>query len=253
MLLFSRGRRALCSYYWCRAPAERNGRSIAAGGARAQGAGRFYPASWGSQRFGGRAGSRPKLDIEMTIGGDRPPKLCRNIVTFVDMREFLFAYLEYEQQMPVANEDGGDRVLTWRLELADSATKMTATDEFYDVKPCIDLPELDLKKVLETFSGGDVQQTSHVDRFRQIFRVLKMDASVPVDGRVFMQKRALRKYLSDCGLTDVVNPGDRQYTLKRGKVLIEAIAAGIEPPQYRRKVEREIRFNLVIHDPDALL
>ena len=62
--------------------------------------------------------------------------------------------------------------------------------------------------------------------------------SVPVDSRVFMRKRALRKYLPGSGLTDVVQPGGRQYTLKNGKVLIEAIAAGIEPLEFRLKVER---------------
>ena len=34
------------------------------------------------------------------------------------MREFLVAYLGYEQQMHVANEDGEDRVLARRQELA---------------------------------------------------------------------------------------------------------------------------------------
>ena len=101
-------------------------------------------------------------------------------------------------------------------------------------------------------AGVDVQQTSDVDFCRQIFRVLKMDASVPVDSRVFMQKRALRKYLADSGLTDVVKRGGRQYTLKHGKVLVEAIAAGIEPLEFRRKVQSKMRFNLVVHDPDAL-
>ena len=67
----------------------------------------------------------------------------------------------------------------------------------------------------------------------QIFRVLEMDASVPVDSRVFMQKRALRKYLADSGLTEVVGPDGRQYTLKHGKVLVEAITAGIEPRELR--------------------
>ena len=97
-----------------------------------------------------------------------------------------------------------------------------------------------------------MQQTSDVDFCRQIFRVLKMDANAPVHSRVFMQKRALRKYLADSGLTDVVKPGGRQYTLKHGKVLVEAISAGIEPLEFRRKVEREMRFNLVVHDLDAL-
>ena len=78
-------------------------------------------------------------------------------------------------------------------------------------------------------------QTSDVDFCRQISRVLKMDASVPVDGRVFVQKRALRKYLADSGLTDVVKLGGRSYTLNHGKVLVEAIAAGIEPLEFRRK------------------
>ena len=49
-----------------------------------------------------------------------------------------------------------------------------------------------------------------------------------------------------------MNPGDRQYTLQQVKVLVEAIAAGIKPLEFRRKEEREIRFNLVVHDPDAL-
>ena len=49
-----------------------------------------------------------------------------------------------------------------------------------------------------------------------------------------------------------MKPGGRQYTLKHGKVLIKAIAAGIEPLEFRRKVEREMRLNLVVHDPDAL-
>ena len=74
-----------------------------------------------------------------------------------------------------------------------------------------------------------------MDFCRQIFHVLEMDASVPVDSSVFMQKRALRKYLADSGLTDVVMPGGRQYTLKHGKVLVEVIAAGIEPLEVRRK------------------
>ena len=66
--------------------------------------------------------------------------------------------------------------------------------------------------------------------------------SVPVDSRVFMRKRALRKHLADSGCTDVVKPGGRQYTLKHGKVLVEAIAAGIEPLEVRRRVESEMRF-----------
>ena len=52
----------------------------------------------------------------------------------------------------------------------------------------------------------------------------KLDARVPVDSRVLMEKRALRKYLADSGLTDVVKPGGRQYTRKHGKVLAESIA-----------------------------
>ena len=35
-------------------------------------------------------------------------------------------------------------------------------------------------------------------------------------------------------------------------MLVEAISAGVEPLEFRRKVEREMRFNLLVHDPDAL-
>ena len=168
------------------------------------------------------------------------------------MRKFLVAYMEYEQHMHVANDDGGDRVLARRGGMVESATLMMVADELYDGKPWIDLSEQDLKKGLETLAGVDVQQTSDVHFCRQIFRVLKMDASVPVDSKVFMQKRVLRKYLADSGLTDV-KPGGRQYTRKHAKVLVEAISARIEPLELRRKVEREMMFNLVVHDPDALL
>ena len=129
---------------------------------------------------------------------------------------------------------------------------MMVADELYDGKPWIDLSELKPKKGLKQFAGVDVQETSGADFFHQIFRVLKMDASMPVDSRVFMQKRALRNYLADSGLTAVVKPGGRQYTLKHVKVLVEAIATGIEPLEFRRKVEREMRFNLIVHDPDVL-
>ena len=48
-----------------------------------------------------------------------------------------------------------------------------------------------------------------------------------------------------------MKPGDRQYSLQHGKV-VEAIAAGIEPLEFRRKVEKKMRFDLAMHDPDAL-
>ena len=58
-----------------------------------------------------------------------------------------------------------------------------------------------------------MQKTSDVEFWRQIVRVLKVDASVPVGSRVFMSKRALNKYLVDSGLTDMVRPGSAQYTI----------------------------------------
>ena len=46
------------------------------------------------------------------------------------MRKFLVAYMEYEQQMHVATEDGGDRVLARRRELVASETPMIVPDKF---------------------------------------------------------------------------------------------------------------------------
>ena len=59
----------------------------------------------------------------------------------------------------------------------------------------------------KTFAGVDTQQTSGEDVCRQIFRVLKVDARVRVNSRVFMKKRALRKYLADSELAEVVCGG----------------------------------------------
>ena len=168
------------------------------------------------------------------------------------MREFLVAYAEYEEQMHITNQDGGDRVLARRRKLVDSATQMMVADEFYDGKPWVDLSEEELMQGLKTFAGIDMQQTNDEDFCRQIFRVLKMDASVPVDSRVFMQERALRKFLFDSGLTEVVRPDGRQHMLKHGKALVEIIAAGIEPREFRRKVEKDMRFDLVTRDPQRV-
>ena len=66
------------------------------------------------------------------------------------------------------------------------------------------------------------------------------------------KKVALRKYLADGGLVDVVKPDGHQYALRHGKVPVKAIAARIEPLEFCRKVERNMRFNLVVHDPNAL-
>ena len=120
-------------------------------------------------------------------------------------------------------------MLVRRRELVDSATQMMVASRIYDGKPWDNLSEEELRQGLNKFTGIDMQQTSDEVFCRQIFRVLKMDASVPVDSRVFMQKRTLRKYLADNGFTDVVRPDGRQYTLKHAKVLVETIAAGIEP------------------------
>ena len=50
----------------------------------------------------------------------------------------------------------------------------------------------------------------------------------------------------------MLRPDGRQYTLKYGKVLVEALASGIEPLEFRRMVDKNIRFDLVTHDPDAM-
>ena len=68
-----------------------------------------------------------------------------DVVNIEDMHELRVAYLEYEQQMHVANEDGRDRVLARRREIVDSATQIMVADEIYDGKPWIYLSELELK------------------------------------------------------------------------------------------------------------
>ena len=220
-------------------------------GARAQGAGGVHCTSWGNPRGGGRAGGGLKPEVEVTMEGDRPPGLG-DVDTFEDMCEFLVACSEYEQQMHITNQDGGDLVLARRRELVDSATQMMVADEFYDGKPWFDLSEEEIMQGLKRFAGVDILQTSCEDFSRQMFLVLKMDASVSVDSRVFTQKRAVWKYLADSGLTLVMKPDGREYTLKHGKVLDEAMAAGTEPLEFSRKVEKIMRFDIVTHDPDAL-
>ena len=63
------------------------------------------------------------------------PRLGGDVVTFEDTRKFLVAYSEYEQQMPITNQDGRDRELARRRELVDSATQLMVADDVYDGKP----------------------------------------------------------------------------------------------------------------------
>ena len=109
------------------------------------------------------------------------------------------------------SEDGGYRVLARSRQLVDTETQIMLADEFYDGKPLIDISEIELKKGLTTFAGVDVQQTSDVDFCRQIFRVVKMDASVPVDSRVFMQQACPAQI--PCLL--YTSPSPRDATLSR--------------------------------------
>lgn len=62
-------------------------------------------------------------------------------------------------------------------------------DEFYNGKLCVDLFEEDVMEGLKKVAGIDVRQTSDEDFGRYIFRVLKMDASFPVDGGVHAKAR----------------------------------------------------------------
>ena len=124
----------------------------------------------------------------------------------------------------------------------DSATHLMVDDEVCDGKRWVDFSQEGLMKGLKRFAGVDIQQTSDEEFCRQIFRVLKMDASVPVDSTAYIQKRALRKHLADSGLTDVVRPDGRQYTLHQGKVMVEAIAAGIEQLEFLRKGGQRYSF-----------
>ena len=86
---------------------------------------------------------------------------------------------------------------------------MIVADEIHDGNSWVDLSEEELMQGPKRFAGVDMQQTSDEYLFRQIFRVLKMDSSVPVDSRMFMRNRTLRKYLADSVLTEVVRPDGR--------------------------------------------
>ena len=119
--------------------------------AQAQGADGVHSANWGNPRGGGRAGGRLKPVIKVTIGGDRPPRLGGDVVTFEDMREFLVTYSDHEQQMHITNQDGGKRVPARRRQLIDSATQMMVADEFYDGKPWVGPSEDEIMQGLKGF------------------------------------------------------------------------------------------------------
>ena len=50
----------------------------------------------------------------------------------------------------------------------------------------------------------------------------------------------------------MVKPGGRQYTQEHDKVLIEAIASGIEPLEFHREMEKKMRPDFGTYAPEAL-
>ena len=81
-------------------------------------AGRWRSPSYklGSQRCGGRAGSRLKPDVTVMIGGVRPARLGVDVVNLDDMREFISICLGYDQHMHVTIVGGRNSVLARRRE-----------------------------------------------------------------------------------------------------------------------------------------
>ena len=74
-------------------------------------------------------------------------------------------------------------------------------DVLYNGKPWVDLSKEELMQCLKALVCVSMHQSSAEEVCRHVFRVLKMDASVPADDRVSMQKRAVRKYHAHGGLT----------------------------------------------------
>ena len=62
---------------------------------------------------------------------------------------------------------------------------------------------------LKRFAGVDLQQTSDEDLGRLKIGVVMMDKCVPVKRGVLMKKNAVRRYLADSGLMEVVTPYGR--------------------------------------------
>ena len=89
------------------------------------------------------------------MGGD--------VVSFEDMREFLVAYSEYEQQINFTNQDGEDQVLLGRRGLVHSSTQLMVTDEVYESKRWVDLTGEELMQGLKRFAGNDMQQANDED------------------------------------------------------------------------------------------
>lgn len=77
------------------------------------------------------------------IAKDRRPRLGDDVVSFEDMCEHV-SYSEYEHQMYITDQHGGDRILGRWLELVELATKMMVGGELYDGKPWVDFSEEEL-------------------------------------------------------------------------------------------------------------
>ena len=67
---------------------------------------------------------------------------------------------EYEQQMGIIFEYGGNKVLAGKRELLDSETHVMVAVKFYDDKATVDLSGEEVTKALQPFAAVDVLLTS---------------------------------------------------------------------------------------------
>lgn len=84
-----------------------------------------------------------------------------------------------------------------------------------------------------------------------MIRVLRMDLGKPVKHRILAVKHAMMEYFRRKNLASIVRPGGI-WKPGHGRIVVDAVVAGIMSFDFRRDVRAEVDFNRITSDPKQM-
>ena len=191
-------------------------------------------------------------NVKVTVGGLRPPRLWHENPLPSQVATFCRAYNQYVERINIANEDGEQRTPASLRELVPNAVQEFVCFKWYKTKQRNELTEEDLRKGLYKM-GGIEEIVIEARKFKQdMGKVLKMDPSLPVRARVQKIQQALITYVTNNHLMDAVRPRG-VWSLGYGKIVVDAMVAGVAPDDFRRDVKERVEFDQLGNDPNGVM
>ena len=190
--------------------------------------------------------------VKVTVGGIRPPRLSQDSPKPDQIAAFCKAYNTHREQIEIANEDGGERTTACLRELVSKSVQAFVCYKWYRGKPRAQLTDEELRVGLYRMAGIDGVVVQVKTFKNDMYRILKMDPTVPVRDRVQGVQQALISHITTQELEDTVMPGG-VWRHGYGKIVVDAMVSGVAPEDFRRDVRDRVEFDRLENNPQAVM